>query len=236
MLQANLRLLYQERGLKTIAVASAVSQEGRSTVAANLALTLSQLGYRVLLVEADLRHPVQHLVWNLGNPIGLGDVAMNPSKLSHAIVSATETLDILPSGGIADDPLALLDSEAMSRVMQEFRATYDFVILDTPPLLLVADAISLAKMTDGILLVIRPGTIDKTSATATKELLTQTGQSVLGLVVNGVKTTDELASYSYHSKQYQKADLKYARSPEPPISENTESFPRLDKTNQELSS
>ncbi|MGI0485436.1 tyrosine-protein kinase family protein [Pantanalinema rosaneae CENA516] len=124
----------------------------------------------------------------------------------------------------------------MSKLMQEFREIYDFVILDTPPLLLVADAISLAKCTDGILLVIRPGTIDKASATATKELLTQTGQSVLGLVVNGVKTTDELASYSYHSRQYQKADLQYSHSVETVKHDRADSPLRLDKVNQRLPS
>lgn len=233
MLQANLRLLYQGQGLKTIAVTSAISQEGRSTVAANLALALAQLGHRVILVEADLRHPVQHLIWKLDNQIGLGDVVMNPSKLSHALIPVSKNLDILPSGSIADDPLTLIDSKTMSNVIQEVRDMYDFVILDTPPLLLAADAVSLTKISDGILLVIRPGTIDKTSATATKELLAQTGQAVLGLVVNGVKTTDELASYSYHSKRYQKADLKYSRSIELADRDRIETPLRLDKASQE---
>jgi capsular exopolysaccharide synthesis family protein len=118
-----------------------------------------------------------------------------------------DKLDVLPSGVIPPNPLALLDSKRMNSLVEEFSQTYDFVILDTPPLILAADALSLSKMTDGVLLVARPGILDRVSATAAKEFLVQSGQKVLGLVINGVRVGNEPDSYFHHAKSYYQEDF-----------------------------
>ncbi|MBD2128165.1 polysaccharide biosynthesis tyrosine autokinase [Microcoleus sp. ZQ-A2] len=207
MLQANLKFLSPDKELKVVVVTSSVSKEGKSTVSANLAVAMAQLGHRVLLIDADLHHPMQHHIWHLANAVGLSNVIVNRSEFGIAVREVMDKLDVLPSGVIPPNPLALLDSKRMNSLVEEFSQTYDFVILDTPPLILAADALSLSKMTDGVLLVARPGILDRVSATAAKEFLVQSGQKVLGLVINGVRVGNEPDSYFHHAKSYYQEDL-----------------------------
>lgn len=204
MLQANLKFLSPDKELKVIVVTSSVSQEGKSTVAANLAVAMSQLGRQVLLIDADLRHPLQHDIWDLINPAGLSDLIVREAEVNRAVTEVMDNLDVLPAGVIPPNPLALLDSKRMASLIKDFSKNYNFIIIDSPPLLLVADALTLGKMTDGILLVVRPGVIDTASAVASKELLTQSGLDVLGMVVNGVILENEPDSYFRHAKAYSK--------------------------------
>ncbi|HEY9612924.1 polysaccharide biosynthesis tyrosine autokinase [Allocoleopsis sp.] len=208
MLQANLRFLSPDRELKVIVVTSSVPKEGKSTVSTNLAVAIAQLGSRVLLIDADLHHPQQHHIWELTNEVGLSEVIVGQTELKKAVKQVMPHLDILPSGVIPPNSLALLGSQRMNSLIEDFSSMYDFVIVDTSPLLLVADALSLSKMTDGILLVSRPGVIDKVSAKATQELLAQSGQKVLGLVVNGVMVENEPDSYFHHARAYSGDDTK----------------------------
>ncbi|MEC4984727.1 MAG: polysaccharide biosynthesis tyrosine autokinase [Oscillatoria sp. PMC 1068.18] len=214
MLQANLKFLSPDRDLKVIVVTSSVSKEGKSTVSTNLAAAIAQLGSRVLLVDADLHHPAQHHVWELTNDIGLSDLIVDRAEIERAIKPVIPNLDVLPSGVIPPNSLALLESKRMKLLIESFRQDYDFIILDTPPLLLVADALTLSKITDGILLVARPGIIDRVSATAAKELLQKSGQNVLGLVTNNVFVENEPDSYFHYAKSYHEEhnDLQKAQA------------------------
>ncbi len=207
MLEANLKFLSPDKELKVIVVTSSVSKEGKSTVSANLAIAMAQLGRRVLLIDADLRHPLQHHIWGLVNTQGLSEVIVNQAEFESAVKEVMDNLDVLPSGVIPPNSLALLNSKRMASLIKEFSQTYDFVIFDTPPLVLTADAITLGKMTDGILLLSRPGVIDRVSATASKEFLVRSGQKVLGLVVNGISAEGEPDSYFHHAKTYYKEEL-----------------------------
>jgi capsular exopolysaccharide synthesis family protein len=204
MLQSNLKFLKPDQVLKTIVVTSSVSKEGKSTVSANLALTLSQMGHKVLLVDADLHHPVQHHIWQLTNVAGLSDIIVNQVELKEAIKEVEHNLSVLPAGSIPPNPLALIDSNRMRALVQNLSAKYDFVIFDTPPLILVSDVLTLSKMTSGILLVAHPHKIDGSTAKAARELLAQSEQEVLGLVINGVVAEYEPDSYPRHVKVYHK--------------------------------
>ena len=110
--------------------------------------------------------------------------------------------DILTAGLIPPNPLALLDSKRMACLIEYFSDRYDFVIIDTPPLIHAADALTLGQMTDGVLFVARPKLLDSTSAKAAKELLERSGQKVLGLVVNGFILENEPDSYFYFTNKY----------------------------------
>jgi len=208
MLQANLRFLSPDQDLKVIVVTSSVPKEGKSTVSSNLAAAIAQLGRQVLLIDADLHHPQQHHIWQLTNEVGLSEVIVSQATLEKAVTTVMPNLHVLPSGVIPPNSLALLGSNRMNTLIKDFSRTYDFVIIDTSPLLLVADALTLSKISDGILLVARPGVIDRVSAKATKELLEQSDQNVLGLVANGVLIENEPDSYFHHAKAYSKNDTK----------------------------
>ncbi|MEH2363511.1 GumC family protein [Nostoc sp.] len=204
MIQANLKFLSSDKVLKTIVVTSAVPKEGKSTVSANLAAAIAQLGRKVLLVDADMRIPSQHHLWQLTNAVGLSEVLVGQAEFDIAVSKVMDNLDVLTAGVRPPNPLALLDSKRMASLIENFSSqyNYDFVIIDAPPLLLAADALTLSQMTDGILLVARPEVIDSNSAAAAEEMLQRSRHNVLGLVVNGIIDKNESSSYFNHAKEY----------------------------------
>ncbi|VXD15815.1 putative exopolysaccharide biosynthesis protein [Planktothrix serta PCC 8927] len=201
MMQANLRLMTSDKNLKVIVVTSGVTQEGKSTICANLSASIAQLGYRVLLIDADMRQPFQHQIWRLVNTPGLSDILAEPLELSSVIRQGMERLDVLTAGVISPNPLRLLESQNMALLIQNISKQYDFVIIDTPSLIVAADALIVSQMAQGILLVSRPGVIDRETAITVKEILDRASQRVLGLVINGINKK-ELNQYFYHAKRY----------------------------------
>ncbi len=205
MLQANLKFLSSDKELKTLVVTSSVAKEGKSEVATNLAVVMAQAGRRVLLIDANMRHPIQHHIWKRRNDVGLSHVLVEGmTLLDAAIQEATPNLWVMPSGVIPPNPVALLDSKLMSTMVDSFAEKYDFVIFDSPPLAGTADAAVLGNLTDGILLVVRPGVVDSGSVKAAKEFLGQSGQKVLGIVINGVDVNREPDSYFYYTRAQSK--------------------------------
>lgn len=200
--QANIRLLSSDKVIKSLVVTSSISKEGKSTVAANLATAISQLGRKVLLIDADLRVPSQHHLWQIDSSPGLSEVLVDQAKCSDSISRVMDNLDVLTAGVRPPNPLALLDSKRMAALIAELSSHYDFVIIDTPPLLVGADAVTVSKMTDGILLVARPGVIDYNNARTAKEMLKRSNYNVLGLLVNGIIEKNEPNNYFYSPQEY----------------------------------
>jgi polysaccharide biosynthesis transport protein len=201
MLQANLRFLSSDTELKVIVVSSSLPQEGKSTVAANLAATVAQLGRKVLLVDADMHRPVQHQIWELPNQVGLSNVIVGQAELKSSIAQVMDNLEVLSCGVIPPNPMALLDSQRITSLIKQFSANYDLVIVDAPSLNVAADALILGKKADGILLVVRPGMLDSGNVAFTKDLLKKSSQYVLGMVVNGVIPKNEPHSYYYFTNE-----------------------------------
>lgn len=202
MLQANLKFLNSDKELKAIVVTSSVPKEGKSTVSANLAVAMAQMGRKVLLVDADMHRPLQQKIWDLPNHLGLSNIIVGQTELRTAIKKITANLHILTSGVIPPNPMALLDSQRMASLIEVFCANYDYVIIDTPALNVAVDAAILGKMTDGVMLVVRPGVVDTVCAARAKELLQQSGQKVLGQVMNGFVPENEPYSYYHFSSKY----------------------------------
>lgn len=222
MLYANLKFLSSDKEVRVITITSAVPQEGKSTVCANLALAIAQLGFKVLLIDADMRHPSQHAVWELPNSVGLSNVIVEQIELKTAIEEAMPNLYVLTSGLLPPNPLALLNSRRMASLIDDFSQTYDFVIIDTPPLSAAADARILSAMTDGMLIVVQPKLVDSASAIAAKELLEQSGQHVLGMVINAVIPENEPDSYFYAKKYHIEKDFTSDENDKLKVSEQTE--------------
>jgi polysaccharide biosynthesis transport protein len=202
MLQSNLKFLNPDRRVKSLTITSAIAKEGKSTVAANIAATLAQMGHRVLLIDVDFYHPVQHRIWQLPNNVGLSNVIMSQVKLKTVINRVQPNLDVIPSGTLPPRPLALVDSKRMSALMTAFEEQYDYIICDTPPLVLASDVVALSKKTDGVLLVVRPGTIDSNSAEEAKRIMAQSNLELLGIVTNGVAIENEPDSYLKRAREY----------------------------------
>jgi capsular exopolysaccharide synthesis family protein len=200
MLRANLKFMSADKELKVIVVTSSVPQEGKSTVAANLASSMAQMERRVLLIDGDLHRPSQHHIWELPNAQGLSNVIVGQVEVMSAIKKGMDNLDVLTCGAVPPSPASLLDSKRMASLIQSFRSYYDYVIIDAPSLNLAADAATLGQMADGVLLVVRPGVVDSVNATFACEMLEKSGQNVLGQVVNGVVSNNE-RHINYYSKE-----------------------------------
>jgi protein-tyrosine kinase len=172
------------KGLKVVMVASAVPAEGKTLTASNLALTLSEsYRKRVLLVDGDLRRPAIHQVFRINASSGLSDglAARRDSKLLVRHISPY--LTVLPAGRPDPDPMAALISDRMRQLIDEAREAFDWVIIDTPPLLLLPDAHLLASIADGVVLVVRA---ESTPHALVKRAREAIGRArILGVVLNG---------------------------------------------------
>ena len=198
MLQANLKFISLDKKIRTIVVTSSVTGEGKSEVSANLAAVMAQVGRKVLLVDADMRQPSQHHLWGLINSTGLSNVMVGQEELSDTIKQITPNLSVLTTGVIPPNPLALIDSECMTNLINRLNQQYDYIIFDTPPLMGTVDAAVLGKMVDGVLVVVRPGIVDSTSVAGAKTLLSRSEANILGIVANGINVKQEPGNYFYY--------------------------------------
>lgn len=199
MIQANLKFLTSDKPPKVILITSSVPEEGKSTVTANLGAAIAQLGRNVLLVDGDLRRSSQHYLWDVDNNQGLKDIVTNNVTPISILKKPMPNLSLLTSGMVNSNPLAILDSPALSDFVGRSRREYDLILIDAPPLPVTADVLTLSKLVDGIVFVTRPGIVEQESAELAQEALATTGQKVLGMVVNGVKPKD-FDRYSYHGR------------------------------------
>jgi capsular exopolysaccharide synthesis family protein len=191
----------EQRALQIICITSAGPGEGKSTTAANLAITLAQQGSHTLLVDADLRRPLVHRAFNLVQEPGLTDILIATSAAREAIrPNVIQGLDVLPGGALPPNPSELLGSEAMHRLIGELRSQYDTIIFDTPPALAVTDATVLGTNADAVILVIRAGETEEIAAQRALEVFRRVQVRVAGAVLNGVEKTRDRYYYYYYGK------------------------------------
>jgi len=202
MLQANLKFLNSDKALKVIVVTSSVPKEGKSTTCANLAAVMAQLGYSVLIIDADLRRPSQHLIWQIPNEVGLMNVIAEQSNLSETVIQRVmNNLYVLTAGVSTSNTPVFLDAKSMATLIAQCQNRYEYVLIDTTPLAIAADAPILGKIADGVVLVTRPGLSDSINSKVAKEYLDQSGQNIMGIVVNGVLRENEPHSYYSHEEK-----------------------------------
>ncbi|WHY76646.1 CpsD/CapB family tyrosine-protein kinase [Neobacillus sp. WH10] len=199
LIRNNLHFASVDKEIKTIAITSPEPSDGKSTTSANLAIVLAQQGKQVLLVDGDLRKPSIHYTFNVSNIDGLTTVLTKDIALVEAISKThIPNLDILSSGSIPPNPSELLNSKSMEIIMDELKILYDYIIFDTPPILLVTESQIMASKCNGVILVIASGKTKKEKAMKAKELLEQANSQILGVVVNGVKAKGDFYSSDYY--------------------------------------
>ena len=167
-----------------------------------MAIALGQMDQKVLLIDCDLRRPRMGRLLNLNAPSGLSNVLMNFSLLDEAIVSSEEHgIDLILAGDIPPNPAELLSSNRMQKLLKRMRENYDYIILDSPPVDLVVDAVALSSQCDGVLFVVRAGQSERGAVIHGMDQLQYAGANVLGFVFNGVtsKTTRGYGKYRYRS-------------------------------------
>ena len=187
------------KALKTIAITSCTPNEGKSMTVANLAVVLTQAGKSVLLMDCDMRNPTVHKNFNLSNKVGLSSCISMGTAVADAVqATAIEGLDALTSGVIPPNPSELLGSERMQNILQRAKEEYDYLLIDTPPVLPVTDSLVLGRMVDGLILVIDSGEIKVEMAREVKNQLVHAGANILGVVLNKVRSEHHGYGYGYY--------------------------------------
>lgn len=209
-LRTSLLLSQAEHPPQVILVTSALPREGKTASAANLAITLAQLGDRTLLLDCDLRKPGIRRALNLpnghGRDLGLSSYLAGVAPLHDIIVPhpTISNLDAIPTGPIPPNPADLLSSHRMAEAIEEFRQQYKFVVIDSPPIMAATDAVILSALTDGVLLVVWSNETPKQAFSRTRELLMGVKGRLLGVVLNAVDSgaPDYYYSYRYYPYSY----------------------------------
>jgi polysaccharide biosynthesis transport protein len=207
-LRTSLLLSQPDHPPQVILVTSALPREGKTTAAANLAVTLAQLGDKTVLVDADLRKPGVGRLLNLGTGkyAGLSSYLAGVSSLDLVTVPhpAIENLAAIPTGPLPPNPADLLSSHRLTDAITELRKKYKFIVIDSPPIMAATDAVILSVQTDGVLLVVRSGETPKEAFARTRDLLTSVKCHILGVVLNAVDSSapDYYYSYRYYPYSY----------------------------------
>jgi tyrosine-protein kinase len=219
-IRTNLLFSTLDREVKTIVVTSAAPGEGKSRTAANMALALAQAGYRTVLVDADFRRPSQHKIFGRVRNIGLSNLMIQDipeQELIHAFEDVPN-LHFITSGPTPPNPSELLGSGRMRSVIASLRERYHYVVIDTPPVNAVTDAIVLAAAVDGVVLVAESNRTTYPSLVHAREAVERVGGQILGVVVNKLKASQGryydgyYYSYGYYGEDGTKTSQRNGRS------------------------
>jgi len=215
-IRTNLQFILRDPEQSVIMVTSSVSGEGKTFVAANLSIIIAMNNKRVLLVGCDLRRPSLHKLFNLDNKAGLSSIIIGEKAIQECISSTSiENLDLLPAGPVPPNPSELVETKEMEQLFHELVKQYDYIILDTPPLALVSDSLSLSKYVHSTLYVIRQNFSHKDTISIANLMQQEDHLPNLVLLINDIKPSRSLGyNYFYgYGKGYSYGyyDYKYAR-------------------------
>lgn len=213
LLRTNLMLSMADEGsCKIIGITSALRGEGKSTTAANLAYSLAQSGKQTLLLEADMRIPIQASVFRIEEKPGLSHVLTGMSSLTEAIRQQTpiHTMSILPAGEIPPNPSELLSSKHMKAVLDALAKVFEYIIIDLPPITAVSDGLAVSKLLSGMIVVVREDYCDRYSLAETMQRLEMLEVKLLGFVFNGAEPAKKrYGKYGYKYSQDSKYGYRY---------------------------
>jgi len=193
-------LLVRVQGTPSVMITSARPGEGKSTIAANLAWSLAFSG-QVALVDADFRRPCQHELFRLPNELGFADVLAGRARLDRCFQRVTSSLTVVTGGSKPRDLIELLDRARFDAALDALRADFNFVLVDSPPVLAVADAMVIGACVSGVLLVLKWGEVTESEALLARRRLESSGSTLIGCVVNQFPGTDD-GDYHPYVKKY----------------------------------
>lgn len=202
LVRSNIQFAGVDKAVKSILITSSNPNEGKSTTAANLAIVMAQADLKTILVDADLRRPSMHQIFGVPNLGGLTELLRSRDLEINDQIRSTEVenLQLITSGPLPPNPSELLSSQRMAELLSRLEEMADVVILDSPPVLAVTDAIGLSNRVDGVVLVTQARRTRRGAAKQTVSRLNRVGANILGFVLNQVSS--KTAGYSKYSQYY----------------------------------
>lgn len=199
-LRTNIQFSSFDKKVQTIMLTSSGPGEGKSTTSSNLAVVMAESGAKTILIDCDQRKPRLHKIFLTSNQNGLSDILAGKVKFEEAVKeTAVENLSLLTSGTRPPNPSELLASEKMRGFIEALRDRYEYIIIDTPPVIAVTDAQLLSRYADGCLLVIASSQAEREAAVKAKQLLDKVNAKILGVVLNKLEIKEKgYYGYYYH--------------------------------------
>ncbi|MBP1918617.1 CpsD/CapB family tyrosine-protein kinase [Youngiibacter multivorans] len=202
-LRTNIQFSSFDKSVQTVCITSSGPGEGKSTVSANLAVVMAEAGKRTLLIDCDQRKPMTHKIFKASNLVGLSNLLAGEVTIDNAIKpTVVDNLSIITAGIRPPNPSELLASAKMKHFIEDMKEKFDFIIFDTPPVLIVTDAQLLAGHTDGYLLVVSSGTAERNAAIKSKELLEKVNAKILGVILNKLDVSENSGYGKYYQYYY----------------------------------
>ena len=199
-LRTNIQYSSIDKQVKTLVVTSSNAGEGKSTVAGNLAYTFFQNGKRVLIIDCDLRKPSLHRKFNVSNEEGLTDVLVGTSKLNNVMKKIDDNLYLLITGTLPPNPAEIIGSNTMENFLEQCKINFDYIILDTPPILPVTDSKLLAIKADATVVVVRSEVSKSKHVSQAFKELEKVNANIIGTILNDVEMYSEKLYYDYSNK------------------------------------
>jgi capsular exopolysaccharide synthesis family protein len=203
-LRTNIAYSSADKKIKSIIVSSAQPGEGKSTTVANIAIAFAQLRKRTLLIDTDMRKPVQHNVFGLDRAPGISEYLIGDIKDIDEVIHPTkiENLSLVTAGGLPPNPSELIGSERMSELVDKLEQEWDMVLFDSPPLVAVTDASMISAEIDAVIMVIKAGATDKTAVDRALDTLKSVNAPLAGIVLNSASPETMGGKYSYYYSYY----------------------------------
>lgn len=186
-----------DKVIKTIVVTSSIPAEGKSTIAGNLTFVLSENNHKVLLIDCDLRKPSLHKKFGVSSRNGITDLLIGDCKLEEGIKSINENIDLITSGTLPPNPVEIVGSNAFKEFIDKMSLSYDYIVIDTAPVLAVTDAQLLSVKCDGTLLVVRANKTRNNMLKRSYEELKKVGANLIGTILNDSESKGKYGYYKY---------------------------------------
>lgn len=201
-LRTNLGFAGIDQAFRSILISSSSPRDGKSTITANLGVVLAQAGSKVIIVDCDLRKPMQHKLFSLENHRGLTNHLVKQLPLEAAVhKDVVDNLSVLTSGPVPPNPAELLNSQRVRAFWPVLLEQYDYVLVDAPPVLAVTDASILAPQLDGVIMVARYGVTRKEQVQETRDQFMKANANIIGVVLNQAKMdANDYQYYHYYSQ------------------------------------
>ena len=202
-IRTNIQFANVDNNIKTILMTSSALGEGKTTTLCNVAMTMADAGHKVIIIDCDLRKPRIHKFFEVSNRVGITDILLKGEDFKSFLRGGFHpNLEIITSGKIPSNPSEILYSNAMKNLIEKIKMEYDYVFIDTPPVIAVTDAVIMSQYIDGVVLVCSSGKTEVEMVKKAKESLAKVNANILGVVLNKIPLKGQkYANYYYYSNK-----------------------------------